>query len=170
MMWLKDKLFGQKQKDSRVSISIPEESFSLIDSTDEEGNRMLSVVNASLCQFKEDTTLKRVFGFYCSILFEYQDVDESLWPSNNEFSIMQEYSEMIIDNIKGDVEHPNALFVARVTYNGTCEIICMLNNPDLAIEYLDGVISEGRAKREFGYRIEGDPEWESIGWFLQDFS
>lgn len=158
------------QETDKANISIPEESFSVIESTDKEDNVMLSVVNSSLRRFKEDTTFKRVFGFYCSILFEYKDVDEFQWPSKKEFSTMQKYTENIIKGIKGDSEHPNALFVARVTYKGTCEIICMLNNPDPAIEYLDGIISKGKAKRAFEYRIEGDPEWESIGWFLQDFS
>ena len=72
--------------------------------------------------------------------------------------------------IKGDPDHPNALFVARVTNGGTCQVMWMLNDPDAAASYLDKMIADGSAVREFEYSIEGDPQWESIGWFLQDFS
>lgn len=71
--------------------------------------------------------------------------------------------------LKVNEEHPNALFVARVTNKGTCQMIWMLHNPQTAIDYLDGVISEGNQIREFEYSIEGDPEWSCIEWFLQDF-
>ena len=66
-------------------------------------------------------------------------------------------------------EEKNALFVARVTYNGVCQVVWMLNNPEIAIEYLDGIIAKGNQIREFDYSIEKDPEWKLIDFFLQDF-
>ena len=127
------------------------------------------VVNASLNEHKDDEALRKVFGYYCSVIFEYKDIDESLWPTSEEFSVMHDYVETFDKALKGDTEHPNALFVARVTQKGTCQMIWMLNNPDMAIEYMDGIISRNDQTRDFEYHIEQDTGWEEISWFLQEF-
>ena len=152
-----------------LSVTIPEESFALVESTDSEGAKALMVVNASLNEHKDDAALRKVFGYYCSVIFEYKDIDESLWPTSEEFSVMHDYVETFDKALKGDTEHPNALFVARVTQKGTCQMIWMLNNPDMAIEYMDGIISRNDQTRDFEYHIEQDTGWEEISWFLQEF-
>ena len=168
-MGLKDRLFAHKSKKETVQILIPDESFNLVESTDSEGAKALMVINAAFKLHKDDTPLKQVFGYYCSIIFDYNDVDDNLWPTPEEFSIMQDYVGTFDKAIKVNDEHPNALFVARVTHKGTCQMIWMLHDAQTTIEYLDGVISEGNQIREFEYSIEGDPEWKCIEWFLQDF-
>ena len=152
-----------------LSVTIPEESFALVESMDSEGAKALMVVNASLNEHKDDAALRKVFGYYCSVIFEYEDIDESLWPTSEEFSVMHDYVETFDKALKGDTEHPNALFVARVTQKGTCQMIWMLNNPDMAIEYMDGLISRNDQTRDFEYHIEQDTGWEEISWFLQEF-
>ena len=168
-MWLKDKLFGSKKKRETVTICIPEESLAILESPDLEGAVALMVINQALKEHQDDSDLKQVFGYYCSIIFEYLDVDDNLWPSAEEFAIMQDYVETFDKGLKCLPEHPNALFVARVTHKGTCQMIWMLHNAQTAVEYLDGIIAKGNEVRQFEYHIEGDPEWKSIGWFLQDF-
>ncbi len=111
----------------------------------------------------------RFLGYYCSVIFSYKDVDDALWPTSEEFSIMQEYVERFDKAIKGDTEHPNALFVARVTHKGTCQMIWMLNNPEIAVDYMDGIISRNDQSRDFEYHIEQDADWNEISWFLQEF-
>jgi hypothetical protein len=96
-------------------------------------------------------------------------MDDNLWPTSEEFSVMRDYVERVDKAIKNDMNHPNALFVARITHAGTCQMIWMLNNPDITIEYLDRVIANKEQEREFEYQIESDVEWDSIGYFLQDF-
>ena len=152
-----------------VQILIPDESFYLVESTDADGAKALMVINSSLKHHKDEIPLKEVFGYYCSVIFDYNDVDDNLWPTSEEFSIMQDYVESFDKALKVNDEHPNALFVARVTHKGTCQMIWMLHNAQTAIEYLDGVIAEGNQIREFEYCIEGDPEWSCIEWLLQDF-
>ena len=168
-MWLKDKLFGSKKKRETVTICIPEESLAILESPDLEGAVALMVINQALNEHQDDSDLKQVFGYYCSIIFEYLDVDDNLWPSAEEFATMQDYVETFDKGLKGLPEHPNALFVARVTHKGTCQMIWMLHNAQTAVEYLDGIIAKGNEVRQFEYHIEGDPEWKSIGWFLHDF-
>lgn len=168
-MGLKDILFAHKPKKKTVYIDIPEESFILLDTTKSEGTKSLMLINDSLRHHKDDATLKRVFAYYCSVTFYYNDIDETLWPSGDEFSIMQDFTESFDKALKVDAEHPNALFVARVTQKGTCNVIWMLHNAQTAIDFLDGVISEGKQIREFEYSIDVDTEWSNIEWFLQDF-
>lgn len=127
------------------------------------------VINSALKQHKDDAPLKQVFNHYCSVIFDYNDVDDNRWPTSEEFSSMQDYVGTVDKSLKINDEHPNALFVARVTHKGTCQTIWMLHDPQPAIDYLDGVIAEGNQTREFEYSIEGDPEWDNIGYFLQDF-
>ena len=168
-MGLKDRLLAHRLKKKTVVITIPDESYALVESPDMEGAKALMVINATLKLHKDDIPLKQVFGYYCSVIFDYNDVDDDLWPTSEEFSIMQDYVETFDKALKVNDEHPNALFVARVTHKGTCQMIWMLHDAQTAIKYLDEVISRGDQIREFEYSIEGDPEWNNIGWFLQDF-
>ncbi|MDY5459144.1 MAG: DUF695 domain-containing protein [Candidatus Cryptobacteroides sp.] len=168
-MGLKDILFAHKPKKKTVYIDIPKESFILLDTTKSEGTKSLMLINDSLRHHKDDTALKRVFAYFCSVTFYYNDIDETLWPSDDEFSIMQEFTESFDKALKVDAGHPNALFVARVTQKGTCNVIWMLHDAQTAIDFLDGVISEGKQIREFEYSIDVDTEWSNIEWFLQDF-
>lgn len=168
-MGLKDRLFAHRSKEETVKILIPDESYDLVKSTDADGDEALMVINATLKHHKDDIPLKQVFCWYCSIIFEFNDVDDNLCPTSEEFSIMLDYVETIDKALKVNDEHPNALFVARVSHKGTCQMIWMLHDEQTAIEYLEGVISEGNQIRDFEYRIEGDPEWSCIEWFLQDF-
>lgn len=168
-MWLKEKILGGKKKQETVTLLIPDEALAIIETSDLEGAKALMVVNRALKEHQDDADLKQVFGYYCSIIFDYVDVDDNMWPSSEEFAIMRDYVESFDQGLKGLPEHPNALFVARVTHKGTCQMIWMLHNAQTAVEYLDEIIAKGNEVRYFEYHIEGDPEWKSIDWFLQDF-
>lgn len=168
-MGLKDKFLVRKSKCESVQILIPDESYNLVETTDEDGAKALMVINAALQQHKDDIAIKQVFCYYCSVIFDYQEVDDNLWPSSKEFAIMRDYVDRFDRDLKICEEHPNALFVARITHNGTCQMIWMLHDAQIAVNYLNDVISNGNQIREFDYRIESDPNWSYIDWFLQDF-
>ncbi len=168
-MELNDGHIPHESEKETVQILIPDESFYLVEATDSEGAMALMVINATLKHHKDDIPIKQVFSYYCSIIFYFCDVDDNLWPTSEEFSTMVDYVETFDKALKVNDEHPNALFVARVTHKGTCQMIWMLHDVQTAVEYLDGVISEGNQIREFEYSIEGDPEWNCIEWFFQDF-
>ena len=77
-MWLKDKLFGGKKKHETVSLCIPDETLAIIETEDLEGAKALMVVNRALYENQDDSVLKQVFGYYCSIIFDYEDVDDNM--------------------------------------------------------------------------------------------
>lgn len=84
-----------------MQISIPDESFVIVESTDEEGDRSLMVINVTLKRHEDDIPLKQVFSYYCSVIFDYKDVDDNLWPTSEEFSIMQDYGKSFDKALKG---------------------------------------------------------------------
>jgi len=108
MMGLKDRFLARRAKKETVQILIPDESLDLVESADAEGAKALMVINAALKPHKDDIPLKQVFGYYCSIIFDYNDVDDNLWPTSEEFSIMRDYVESFDQALKVNDEHPNA--------------------------------------------------------------
>ena len=77
-MWLKEKIWGGKKKQETVTLLIPDEALAIIETSDLEGAKALMVVNRALKEHQDDTDLKQVFGYYCSIIFYYVDIDEIL--------------------------------------------------------------------------------------------
>mgnify|MGYP003413226261 CR=1 FL=1 len=174
-MKLLDFLFGKKKTQEKaigqeeIKIVLPQETFNLVSGSDKEGPQMLMVINTSLKECKDDVQLKRIFGFFCSVIFQFKNLEGSTWPTQEEVAKMQDYTDKIDQDLKGDPNHPNALLVARITENGFYQMIWMLNNPHIANEYLNGIVTENRQERDFEYLIERDIEWNKIEWLLQDF-
>ena len=73
-----------------VQILIPDESYDLVESTDSEEAKALMEISATLKHHKDDIPLKQVIGYYCSVIFDYYDVNDNLWPISEEFSIMRD--------------------------------------------------------------------------------
>lgn len=84
----------------QAKIILPEESFYLAESKDKYGQMVLMVINSSLKERRDDVRLKQVFGYFCSIIFDYKDVDDNLWPTSEEFSVMRDYVERVDKAIK----------------------------------------------------------------------
>ena len=55
------------------------------------------VINQALNENQNDQGLKQVFGYYCSIVFDYIDVDDNLWPSDKEFSNNNKLYECLVN-------------------------------------------------------------------------
>lgn len=144
-------------------IVFPEERFAVINSSC-DGKPAVIVVNTGLRKFKA----KDIFGWYCSLVIEYKDLAENGMPAPEESDFVYRYFEQLDSAIKGDPGHPNAVFLARVTYNGTFEAIWQVNNPEIVHEYLQKIIEEKTYPREMDYRIEYDAKWKNADWYLRD--
>lgn len=175
-MKLLDFLLGRKKTQEKaneqegIKLVLPQEVFSMVSGGDKDGPQILMVINTSLKDRKNDVQLKRIFGFFCSVIFQFRNLEGSTWPTQEEVVQMQDYTDKIDQALKGDPSHPNALLVARITENGFYQMIWMLNNPHIANEYLNGIVTENRQERDFEYLIEKDLEWNKIDWLLQDFN
>lgn len=146
-------------------IIFPKDEFAVVNSS-YDGKPAVIVVNTGLRKFKA----KDIFGWSCSLVLEYKDLAENGMPTSDESNFVYQYFEQLNDAIKGDPSHPNAVFLARITHNGTLEAIWQVNNPDVVHKYLQQIIEEKSYPREMDYRIEYDAKWTNVDWYLQDFS
>jgi len=126
----------------------------------------IAVVNSALKEFEP----KIVFNWHLSIMFELEGLIKNGMPSRKERSIIDAYGDMLDDNIKGpDKARPNALFLARITWNKTRELIWRVYNPEIVNDYLQQIISDKSYPRKFDYRIDPDNEWKLTQWHLSDW-
>ena len=163
LMGLFSSLFAFGQNTTK-KVLIPKEKFAVIAGS-LDGKPAVVVVNTKLRKFKS----KDVFGWSCSLVINYKDLAENGMPTSEESEFVYQYLEGLSKQIIGDPIHPNALYLARVTWGGTCEVIWQVNNPKLVDELLKGIIESKSYPRDFDYRIEYDAKWDSVSWYLQKF-
>ena len=104
-------------------------------------------------------------------MLQFEDLILNGMPSQAELGVIEPYGDLLDADFKGDnLEKPNALFLARITWNKTRELIYRVFDPEPANQYLASVI-ETKAHprthpRNFDYRIDHDPEWKLAKWHL----
>ena len=149
-----------------VSVAIPEEVFSVVESMSEDNKPAVAVVNTSLRDFKD----RDVFGWTCSLTIEYKDLANNGMPSQEEYNLVVNWVTQLDSVIKGDPKHPNALFLARETFDGMLDVYWQVYDPEPVHQYLQSIIQGEKYLRELDYRIEKDIQWKKVKRFLQDFS
>jgi len=143
-------------------VLIPEEELEIIEY--KAGNLpAVMVVNTSLINFEP----KEIFSWNLSITIQFNELNNNGMPKKEEVDLIIPFEECIDDKIKGDNKNkPNALFLARITWNATREIIYRVYDPKTVNEYLQNIINKKNYPREFDYRMEHDEKWELNKWFL----
>ena len=136
---------------SGKDIKIPEEKFVVVESS-ADGKPAIIVVNTSLRKFKH----KELYGW------KFKDMAMNGMPTTDESNFVFDYIEELDKTIKGDSIQPNAVYLARITWNGTCEVIWQVKDPKVVHEYLGGIINNKTYPRELDYRIEYDKKWEKV--------
>jgi hypothetical protein len=150
-----------KKKEFRVLI--PDEEYQIIEFK-QENLPAVGVVNLSLIEFEP----KEVFSWHCSIMINFENFIENGMPANNDVLIAEKFEDFLSENIKGtDKEKPNALFLARITWNETRELIWRVYNAKIVNEFLEKIIDEKKYPFQFDYRIDDDEEWKLAEWHLQ---
>ena len=125
----------------------------------------VAYINRSLIHFQP----KEVFSWHLSIMLDIEDTVENGMPSRKERELLNEFGEVLDNNIKGkDKEKLNALFLARITWNKTRELIWRVYDPKPANKYLQQLISDNSLSRPFDYRIDADKDWNLAEWLLRD--
>ena len=91
----------------------------------------VAAINTNLKSFEP----KEVFAWHFSIMFGLEDLIDNGMPSIKEREVMDTYGELLDRNIKGpDEQKPNAVFLARITWNGTIELIWRVYKPEIVNE------------------------------------
>lgn len=143
-----------------IKILIPEENYQILE-FNQDNLPGVAVVNSAL----KDENLKKVFSWNCSILIDFDETAENGMPTNEELNIISQFDDFLDENIKGDLERPNALFFARVTWNSTLQLIWKVFDPEIVNNFLSQIIEDKSYPRYFDYRIEEDENWEITKWY-----
>lgn len=139
-------------------VLIPDEHYSILNFR-QEGLPGVAVVNFALRDFEP----KEVFSWHLSIMVQLEDLIENGMPSKSELEIVDSLGDFLDEKIKGDnIEKPNALFLARITWNGTRELIWRVFDPEISDSFLKAFIGKANPSREFDYRMEDDEIGSSL--------
>tara|TARA_B100001105_G_C22304894_1_gene405493 strand:+ start:489 stop:935 length:447 start_codon:yes stop_codon:yes gene_type:complete len=143
-------------------VNIPEEHYKVIEFK-QENLPGIGVVNTAFKDFEP----KEVFAWHCSMMINFEELIQNGMPSQGERDIVDKFQDFLDEKIKGDSQKPNALFLARVTWNKTREIIWRIHNPEITNGFLTALIESEDYPREFDFRIDHDPEWKMTEWHLK---
>lgn len=143
-------------------VIIPEERFDIVE-FNQNGLPGIGVINRSLRDFEP----KIVFAWHLSIIIEFERLAEKGMPSKTERKLVDEFGDSLDLALKGsDLEKPNALFLARITWNATRELIYRVYDPEPPHRFLTQLINEKTYPRQFDYRIDNDSDWKLAHWHL----
>ena len=126
----------------------------------------VAMINVALRGFDP----KIVFPWHLSIMVQLNDLVENGMPSRDERDVVDAFGDALDVAIQGeDSQKPNALYLARITWNGTRELIWRVYDPEIANDYLQSILNaDGEVRpRPFDFRMDHDPEWELTKWHLQ---
>lgn len=146
-------------------VLIPDESYSVLNFK-QDNFPGVAVVNNALREFEP----KIVFAWHLSIMIDLDDLIDKGMPSKSEVEVIDNYGDYLDNEIKGpDKEKPNALFLARITWNKTRELIWRVYDPEISNSFLQEIITANSSPRQFDYRIDPDDNWELAKWHLTDW-
>ena len=142
----------------KVSITIPTESYELIEL---KGNNLpaICLVNKSLVKFEHQD----IFPWFCTLTLDLKDLDSKDMPTDSEKEVLNAFFNKLDAELKKD---HNGLFVARVTWNKTQQLVWRLHDPVLADDFIQGIIESEDHPRSFDYAINNDPTWNKSKWLL----
>jgi len=144
-------------------VVIPDERFRVVE-FQQDCLPGIAVINESLAKFEP----KLVFAWHLSVMLQFDDLIENGMPSNAEREIIDPFGDVLGATFRGDnPDKPNALFLARITWNKTREVIYRVYDPKPANQYLANLIEAKTYPRHFDYRIDPDPEWKLAKWHLK---
>lgn len=148
----------------QVRIILPEERLAAVDLSIED-IPYVAVLNCGLIGFEH----KGAFGWYLSLIIDYDKTEGEGMPDDENVNKMQLFSDCLTSGLSGNPTHPNALFLGRVTGNNYTEIMWYVNNPIIADEYLKRLISSSNHPFEFDYEITPDSQWREAEYWLSPF-
>jgi hypothetical protein len=144
-------------------VTIPDEKPRIIEFVQDDCPG-IAYINRALQNFEP----KEVFSWHLSIMLGIEEIVENGMPSREERELLDKFGELLDTNIKGiDKEKPNALFLARITWNKTRELIWRVYNPEPTERYLQDIIENDSSPRPFDYRMEQDKDWKLTEWHLK---
>lgn len=146
-----------------VTVSIPEPDMLGVKFR-QDGRIGFAEVNKAL----RDSALKSVFQWHFSVWIECEHCDNSGIASEDEKLLLSEFEQFLSRLALGsDPDKPNALFMARIDWNRSRELIWRVYDPEIVDRPLREILGTELPPREFDYRIDLDAGWILAEWHLQ---
>ena len=152
----------EDKKDNEFKVLIPKDEYAVYTFKDKEGMPAVAMVNIGLRGFDK----KEVFGWYCSMIIDFEKLAENGMSTSEESTLVFDWLEEVHIGLMGDVDHPNALFVGRMSHDGSVHAVWQVNNPKQAHKYLQGLVDSKKYPRQFEFVIEPDEEWKNADFYL----
>lgn len=141
---------------------IPDEHYQLV-SFRQEDLPGIAAINSALKNFEP----KEVFSWHLSMMIQFEDLIDNGMPSRAEVELLEPWEDQLDSGFKGDdPEKPNALFLARITWRESRELIYRVYDLEPANRLLQDLIESKEHLRPFDFRIDPDPEWKLADWHL----
>lgn len=131
---------------------VPEPYYTLIN-TSKGKDPAVVVVNSALRTFDA----RSLFLWHLRIGIACKVVGNNGMPTAEECQVLE--------CLEGTISKPlqlqqNALFLARITCQRERSLLFRVQDPEIASELLQSLVSEASPLREWDYRMEHDPDWE----------
>lgn len=139
-------------------VVIPKEVYAVLHS-EKEGLPAVFVVNQALANFEP----KVVFDWHLSIIVTCEEIGGNGMPTTAEQQVLDKLGDQFDKDLKAN---GNALFLARITWNGTRQFLYRVHDPEVTNAYLTSVIDGQAQTREFEFRMERDETWEYTKYWL----
>jgi hypothetical protein len=139
-------------------VIIPDEQFAILE-WQEDGLPAICVVNQSIANFEP----KVVFGWHLSIGLDCEELADNGMPTQQERQVLDRIGEQLDGNLKAN---GNALFLARIPWNGRRQLVYRVHKPEVANQYLVAMIDGRSQVREFAFQMEHDQTWKYATYYL----
>ncbi len=144
-----------------VRVVIPDETYGIVKFRQDDLPGV-AVINKSLVGFAS----REVFRWHLSIMVHFEEIIDNGMPAQADVGLVDRFGDQLDQELKVDSERPNALFLGRVTWNETRELIYRVYDPEVTNDLLQRIVSDRTHPREFDYRIDDDPDWGLAEWHL----
>ena len=120
-------------------------------------------INRSLRDFQG----KQAFAWHFSVMIKCEIFDEAGIATADERAVLSEFERYLSRLALGkDTEKPNAVFLARIDWNKSRELIWRVYDPEQVDKPLREILGTEVPPREFDYRLDPDPDWTLSQWHL----
>lgn len=153
------KIFGSSETKRPIEPIFPGESFSIL-RLDMSDGLAFATVNMAY----ENYPNKAFYPYFVGIELEVLEKNDNGHPSDADASKLNQIQDEIEEFLKQrQTVHP----VARVTRNGTRDILIYIDSPILTKEEIRTICDRIQKDRPISFSIEKDPTWSSVSGFLK---
>ncbi len=129
----------------------------------QDGSMGCGVLNTALKAFEE----RDVFRWHLSLMIETDEADTSDAAARLDAEVAGGFGELLTELMLSDVDKPNALFLGRLSWRGTCELLYRVHDPEVANAALVMLTDSKDIAWTFDYRMDDDPCWDLASWHLR---